>query len=138
MELRRLGGNVAAIHAGWRGLANGIIANTINLLTQKHAINAADLLVWLGPAIGPDEFEVGQDVVEAFLKKDAQMQSGFKKISADKWLADIFSLARMDLNMSGIKRIYGGGVCTYNNANRFYSYRRDKITGRMVSMIWKS
>jgi YfiH family protein len=125
------GKEIAAIHAGWRGLVDGIIDNTI------AALQSQDVLVWLGPAIGPDCFEVGADVLAAFVVRSAEYAAGFKQQSQDKWLADIYQLARINLVALGINEVYGGGLCTVTDHKRFYSYRRDKVTGRMATMIWR-
>jgi hypothetical protein len=125
------GSEVAAIHAGWRGLLAGVIGNTVS------AMQNTDLLVWLGPAIGPDCFEVGAEVRTAFLGKSAAFMTAFKQQSNGKWLADIYQLARIDLAMLGIDKVYGGGFCTVTEHERFYSYRRDKQTGRMATLIWR-
>lgn len=126
------GSRVAAIHAGWRGLLAGVIGNTLSALQNR------DVLVWLGPAIGPDCFEVGSEVREAFLQKSAAFMAAFKAQSNGKWLADIYQLARIDLAMLGIDKVYGGGFCTVTEHERFYSYRRDKQTGRMATLIWRA
>lgn len=127
------GTHVAAIHAGWRGLAAGIIEATIskmNLLPEQ-------LLVWLGPAIGPSKFEVGQDVYDAFVKNHADAKRAFQSYSSDKWLADLYELARIRFQLLGVKQIYGGEYCTHTETDKFFSYRRDgSITGRMASVIW--
>jgi YfiH family protein len=126
---------VSAIHAGWRGLADDIILQTVNKLEEDHA----QLLVWLGPAIGPNAFEVSDDVRDAFISKNKNYAPGFKPTTNSKWLANIYQLATIQLNNLGIHAIYGGEYCTYNNAENFYSYRRDKgLTGRMASLIWLS
>jgi YfiH family protein len=125
------GSEVAAIHAGWRGLLAGVIGNTLT------AMQNSDFLVWLGPAIGPDCFEVGAEVRNAFLEKSAAFLTAFKQKSNGKWLADIYQLARTDLAMRGIDKVYGGGFCTVTEQERFYSYRRDKQTGRMATLIWR-
>ncbi|MGZ5043897.1 MAG: peptidoglycan editing factor PgeF [Methylobacter sp.] len=125
------GSEVAAIHAGWRGLLAGVIGNTLK------AMQSNDLLVWLGPAIGPDCFEVGAEVRDAFLEKSAAFITAFKQQDNGKWLADIYQLARIDLAMLGIDKVYGGGFCTVTEHERFYSYRRDKQTGRMATLIWR-
>lgn len=125
------GKSVAAIHGGWRGLLDGIITNTINAMHTK------DVLVWLGPAIGPDCFEVGTEVREAFVEKSAHFASAFKP-QGDRWLANIYQLARVELNTLGIDKIYGGDFCTVTEHERFYSYRRDKETGRMATLIWRT
>jgi len=97
-----------------------------------------DFLVWLGPAIGPDCFEVGAEVRDAFLAKSAVFIPAFKPQSNGKWLADIYQLARIDLGLLGIDKVYGGGFCTVTEQERFYSYRRDKQTGRMATLIWRA
>jgi polyphenol oxidase len=125
------GTRVAAIHAGWRGLLAGIIGNTV------AAMQCLDLLVWLGPAIGPDCFEVGDEVRAAFMEKSADFGVAFKKQGGGKWLADIYQLARIDLAALGINKVYGGNFCTVTEQDRFYSYRRDKVTGRMATLIWR-
>jgi polyphenol oxidase len=124
------GSEIAAIHAGWRGLVDGVIDNTIAALQSK------DVLVWLGPAIGPDCFEVGDDVRQAYLSKSAGFSPAFKPQSPNKWLADIYQLARINLGMLDVHKVYGGGLCTVTDKERFYSYRRDKDTGRMATLIW--
>lgn len=126
---------VGAAHAGWRGLAGGVLENTI--ARMKNA-GAGEITAWLGPAIGPERFEVGQDVWTAFTEHDAAMASAFKPVAghSGKYLADIFSLACMTLNKAGVTQVYGGGLCTMTDQQRFYSYRRDKVTGRMASLIW--
>lgn len=126
------GSQVAAIHAGWRGLLAGVIGNTIT--TMKNS----DFLVWLGPAIGPNCFEVGAEVRDAFLEKSSAFTTAFKQQSNGKWLADIYQLARIDLAMFGVDKVYGGGFCTVTEQERFYSYRRDKQTGRMATLIWRA
>jgi polyphenol oxidase len=125
------GACVAAVHAGWRGLLDGIITNTI------MAMQSDNLLVWLGPAIGPACFEVGTEVREAFVKKSANFACAFKQ-QGDRWLADIYQLARVELSFLAIDKIYGGDFCTVTEHERFYSYRRDKETGRMASLIWRT
>ncbi|MGZ5054982.1 MAG: peptidoglycan editing factor PgeF [Methylobacter sp.] len=125
------GSKVAAIHAGWRGLLAGVIGNTLT------AMRNSDALVWLGPAIGPDCFEVGAEVRDAFLEKSAAFMTAFKQQDNGKWLADIYQLARIDLAMLGIDKVYGGGFCTVTEHERFYSFRRDKQTGRMATLIWR-
>lgn len=128
----RDGSRVAVAHAGWRGLHNGIISETFKSLN----ISAEDCLVWLGPAIGDEAFEVGEDVYQAFLDRDEATKVAFKQRDASHWLCDVYQLARWELNSLGIENIYGGGLCTFNDAERFYSFRRDGETGRMASLIW--
>jgi polyphenol oxidase len=122
---------VAAIHAGWRSLCDGVIEATVNSMPVK----AERLLAWLGPAIGPDAFEVGGEVRSQFMAQDAQAETAFRA-HGEKWLGDLYSIARQRLNRLGIQRIYGGGRCTYNEDYTFFSFRRDGDTGRMASMIW--
>lgn len=127
----RDGAAVAAVHAGWKGLAGGVVESVV------AAVGDRDLLVWLGPAIGPDAFEVGDDVREAFVSRGAEFATGFRATADGKWLADIYQLARITLNRLDITAIYGGGRCTYTQADDFFSYRRDRITGRMATLIWR-
>ncbi|MDR3492813.1 MAG: peptidoglycan editing factor PgeF [Gammaproteobacteria bacterium] len=127
------GSHVAAIHAGWRGLLNGIIENTLDAL---H-LPTDDILVWLGPAIGPKQFEIRKDVYDAFIQVDAQNTQAFTEIGHEHWLADIYLLARLRLQKRGIHKIYGGNHCTYREDENFFSYRREgQATGRNVSLIW--
>jgi YfiH family protein len=123
--------HVAAVHAGWRGLLGGVIANTV------AALGRTDLLVWLGPAIGNDRFEVGEEVRTAFVQKSSAFAEAFKLQANGKWLADIYRLARIDLNALGVTNIHGGRFCTVTEQDRFYSYRRDTVTGRMATLIWR-
>ena len=126
---------VGAAHAGWRGLASGVLENTIHSMRDA---GAGESLAWLGPAIGPANFEVGQDVFDAFVAHDQQAADAFKPIPArqGKYLADIYLLARQRLAGQGVTRVSGGEFCTVSDANRFYSFRRDRVTGRMASLIW--
>ena len=123
---------VGVAHAGWRGLSSGVVENTIAAM----GVDAGELLAYLGPAIGPDEFEVGADVREAFLAADGAASAAFRPHREGKWLADLFLLARQRLARLGVQRIFGGGLCTVRDPARFYSYRRDKTTGRMAALIW--
>lgn len=127
----RDGGCVAAAHAGWRGLADGVIEAAVAALP----VAADQLLAWLGPAIGPGAFEVGDEVRDAFCAVDSQAELAFAR-QGDKWLADIYILARQRLAAVGVTSVYGGGGCTFTDQARFYSYRRDGQTGRMASLIW--
>ena len=127
----RDGGAVAAIHAGWRGLAAGVIEATV------VALGADALMAWLGPAIGPQAFEVGEEVRAAFVAADAGAAAAFHPTTDGRWLADIYLLARRRLQRLGIADVYGGGECTRRDRARFYSYRRDGRTGRMASLIWR-
>lgn len=126
------GAVVGAAHAGWRGLAAGVLENTL------AAMACRDVAVWLGPAIGPEHFEVGDEVRAAFVENNAQTGSAFIAHGPGKWLADIYQLARLRLTALGVERLYGGEFCTVADAGRFYSYRRDgAATGRMASLIWR-
>jgi YfiH family protein len=126
---------VGAAHAGWRGLAHGVLENTV---AQMRNAGAENIIAWLGPAIGPQSFEVGAEVMQVFTERDSQAHTAFKKIEshAGKYLADIYHLARLSLRRIGIEQIYGGEFCTVMQREHFYSYRRDKVTGRMASLIW--
>lgn len=126
---------VAAAHAGWRGLSAGVLENTIAALRKN---SRAEIMAWLGPAIGRDAFEVGEDVLEAFVRKDSRMAKAFRvhEGRVGKYLADIYELARLVLEKEEVVGIYGGGLCTVSETERFYSYRRDGITGRMATGIW--
>jgi len=123
---------VAAIHGGWRGLLNGIIENTLDKMPTGKK------MAWLGPAIGAQCFEVGDDVRSAFINKSVQFTRAFKKQQNGQYLADIYLVARILLNNAGIKQIYGGDYCTVTDKQRFFSYRRDGLTGRMATLIWMS
>jgi len=123
---------VAAAHAGWRGLAAGVVENAV----RSMAVDPARVMAWLGPAIGPGAFEVGPDVRDAFLAADAGAASAFVAAKPGKWLADLFALARRRLHAAGVREIHGGGLCTVSDAARFYSHRRDKVTGRMAALVW--
>ena len=129
----KTGQQVAAVHAGWRGLAAGIIEQSIS----KFIASNDQLMVWLGPAIGASAFEVGQDVVEQFIKQRPQDIEHFNR-HGNKYRADLYGLARGRLMALGITDITGGDHCTYTQSDQFYSYRRDGQTGRMVSLIWIS
>lgn len=124
---------VAAVHAGWRSLCDGVIEATV----ASMQIDGALLMAWLGPAIGPKAFEVGSEVRAQFIAQDAQAESAFKP-KADKWLGDLYQIATQRLNRLGVTQIYGGGECTYTDSERFFSFRRDGDTGRMASLIWLS
>ncbi|MCH7830497.1 MAG: peptidoglycan editing factor PgeF [Proteobacteria bacterium] len=125
------GAHIGAAHAGWRGLAAGIIESTI----AKIAADPVDLLVWLGPAISQQSFEVGEEVRDAFVMHDSAATSCFKINDRGRWQADLVALARQRLEAAGVKSIFGGGFCTYLDKERFFSYRRNPGCGRMVSFI---
>jgi hypothetical protein len=130
----RAGSVVAAAHAGWRGLAAGVLEATVS----RMQVPPATVMAWLGPAIGPNAFEVGDDVRQSFMSIDLQATSAFVPGAAPgKWMADLYRLARMRLSAIGVEAIHGGGLCTLSNA-RFYSYRRDGITGRFASLAWRA
>lgn len=128
----RAGTCVAAVHAGWRGLATGVITRTVAAMPVARE----QLMVWLGPAIGPEAFEVGDEVRAEFVSQHERFKQAFEPHVAGKWRMDIYQAARIQLNQLGIDAVYGGGFCTYRDAEQFYSYRRDKQTGRMASLIW--
>jgi len=130
------GRGVAVAHAGWRGLAAGVIQAAVRALRARLCDPAADMLAYLGPAIGPDHFAVGPDVLEATYARLDGAGVGFTPHGAGKYRADLFALGRLALMQEGIDRVYGGGVCTHCDAARFYSYRRDRITGRHAALIW--
>lgn len=126
------GTQVAAAHAGWRGLLDGVLENTVDEFDQ-----ADQVMAWLGPAIGPDAFEVGQEVKDLFTAKNPAYAACFQPSNnANKWMADLYSLARLCLLAAGVKQVYGGEFCTFTDESRFFSYRRDGVTGRMASCIW--
>ena len=129
----RAGTRVAAAHAGWRGLAGGVLEATLD----KLAVPAAEMLVWLGPAIGPQAFEVGPEVREAFMADHAEAAAAFvPSVNAGRYMADIYQLARIRLAARGVTAVYGGGLCTFSDTERFYSYRRNPRTGRQASLVW--
>lgn len=126
---------VAAAHAGWRGLADGVVEAAVKSMAIAHG----EILAWLGPAIGPQAFEVGNEVRQIFMAQDPAAEQAFVPRSSpdsEKWLADIYLLARQKLARMGVQQVFGGDLCTYTDVERFYSYRRDGSTGRMASMIW--
>ena len=127
----RSGTAVAAAHAGWRGLAAGVLENTV----RQMDCAPGEILAWLGPAIGPNRFEVGAEVREAFMSGAAEAAAAFAP-HGEKWLCDIYMLARQRLAAIGVSAVFGGGLCTASDATRFYSYRRDGVTGRMATLVW--
>lgn len=118
---------VGGAHAGWRGLSAGVIEATVDAM----GVPGKRLVAWMGPAIGPAVYEVGDEVRAAFEEKEA-----FAPARPGHWLLDLYAVARRRLRGKGVERIFGGGYCTYSDAERFYSYRRDRVTGRMAAMIW--
>jgi polyphenol oxidase len=146
----RAGSVVGAAHAGWRSLAGGILEATVDGMRAEAGTSegGGEIIAWLGPAIGPQEFEVGEDVLAAFLAGAVAVGEGNAGESAvraafvarpgkpGKYLADIYALARLALRRVGVSEVAGGDLCTVSDASRFYSYRRDKVTGRQASLIW--
>ncbi len=129
----RAGSVVAAAHAGWRGLAGGVLEATVAAM----AVPPGDILAWMGAAIGPAAFEVGNDVREAFLALHPATAAAFVSQGAPgKWRADIYALARIRLAHAGVHAVSGGGRCTFTESDSFFSYRRDGVTGRMASAVW--
>jgi len=129
----RSGERIAAAHAGWRGLAGGVIEAA---LARLEAMGARAEWAWLGPAIGPAHFEVGEEVRQRFTDHEARAAEAFRPSPNGRWLADLYCLARQRLLAHGVQGVYGGGRCTYRETEHFYSYRRDGATGRMASLIW--
>lgn len=129
----REGDRVAAAHAGWRGLAGGVLESTVSSL----GLPGSELLAWLGPAIGPNAFEVGDEVRIAFTAQDMAAAQAFRPSHRPgHWMADIYLLARQHLARLGVRAVYGGDACTHTDEARFFSYRRDGQCGRMASLIW--
>lgn len=128
----RAGTVVAAAHAGWRGLAAGVLQQTV----QAMAVPGADIVAYLGPAIGPQAFEVGAEVRSAFCEIAAEAEGAFRPVKQGKFLADLYLLARQALARVGVNAVYGGGFCTFSEPERFFSFRRAPICGRMASLIW--
>jgi YfiH family protein len=121
------GSAVGVAHAGWRGLSSGVIEATVRAMGSKT------LIAWLGPAIGPRVYEVGDEVCAAFLPEE---QSAFVATRPGHWLLDLYAVARQRLEASGVKHVHGGGFCTYSEPERFFSYRRERATGRMAALVW--
>ena len=128
------GTEVAAAHAGWRGLCDGILEETV----AKFKCPTSDIIAWLGPAIGPTAFQVGEEIIEQFCAFDSNAKLAFRPdlTTSGKFLGNLYQLATQRLNRRGITEISGGGHCTYTEQDKFFSYRRDKQTGRMASLIW--
>ena len=129
----KAGDEIAAAHCGWRGLAAGILANTV---AAMHA-PPAELIAWLGPAISQAAYEVGDDVREAFVGTDEAAAACFEANDRGRWQADLYGLARLKLAAAGVTRTYGGGFCTFTDSDRFFSHRRDGSRGRMTSFIYR-
>jgi len=126
---------VGVAHAGWRGLAAGVIQATAQAM-RKRLREPASLMAYLGPAIGPSHFEVGPEVLAAMQLHLPDAAAAFKASTEDKYLADLFALGRMALAAAGIHDVFGGGQCTFSEPRRYYSHRRDRVTGRHAALIW--
>lgn len=123
---------IGAAHAGWRGLAGGVLEATVAAMRTAPQ----DILAWLGPAAGAGRYEVGDEVRSTFVAADPAAESGFQPTRPGHWLADLYALARQRLTAAGVTAVTGGGFCTICDATRFYSHRRDGRSGRMASLIW--
>lgn len=136
----RAGHVVGAAHAGWRGLSGGVLENTVQeMCALSPGLTPQDISVWMGPAIGPTAFEVGDDVMQAFAGQGQSILSeAFKPIVGrpGKYLANLYLLAQDRLNALGVTQVDGGGFCTFSDSKNFFSYRRDGVTGRFASLIW--
>jgi YfiH family protein len=130
----RAGVHIAIAHAGWRGLVNGVLENTL----QSIPVANEKIMCWLGPAIGPKKFEVGEEVVEQFVTIDEMHKNAFFEQINKKYLADIYQLARNVLTKHNVQDVYSNDHCTFRERKKFYSYRRDGETGRMATLIWKN
>jgi hypothetical protein len=128
---------VGVAHAGWRGLAAGVIQATVHAMRQRLDDADAEMLAYLGPAIGPRHFEVGADVRAAMRTQLPDADSAFAQRAEEKYFADLFALGRQALAQAGVARIYGGDDCTFSDPTRFYSFRRDGATGRHAALIWR-
>jgi YfiH family protein len=127
------GSAIGAAHAGWRGLAGGVLEATV----EQLGVPASRLVAWMGPTIGPGNFEVGEDVRATFTKSDANAASAFVGNNRGRWQCDLYALARQRLRRLGVTSIYGGGWSTFAESDRFFSYRRDGQCGRMAALIWR-
>lgn len=132
------GRGVAVAHAGWRGVAAGVLQATARALRARLGDPAAELMVYLGPAIGPEAFEVGADVLDAMGASLPQAHAAFRPLGGGKYLADLFALGRQALAQAGVETVYGGTESTYAEPRRFYSFRRDRVTGRHAALIWRA
>lgn len=133
---RRDGRAVGAAHAGWRGLAAGVVESTVSALCEGTECAPADLVAWMGPCIGPREFEVGADVLAAFPEGAAHFVSRPRADGSPRWRADLAALARLRLRQAGVSAVAGGDWCTVEDRSRFFSYRRDGVTGRLAAAVW--
>ncbi len=127
----RQGTKVAAAHAGWRGMAAGVLENTVAAMGQP----AGELMAWMGPAIGPAVYQVGDEVKAAFARQQKAGADAFRP-DGERWLFDLYAMARHCLQQVGVGHISGGGYCTFTDSERFFSYRRDRVTGRMANLVW--
>jgi len=130
------GRGVAVAHAGWRGLAGGVIQNTVAALRRAIGDEAAQIIAYLGPAIGPTQFEVGAEVQHAMKQSLPHAETAFQARAEGKFHADLFALAKMALLQVRVIDVYGGGQCTASDPSNYYSFRRDKVTGRHAALIW--
>jgi polyphenol oxidase len=128
------GAVIGAAHAGWRGLCAGVLENTVAAM----AVPGEKIVAWLGPAIGPGVYEVGDEVRAAFVQRDPAAEAAFSPARPGHWLLDLYAVARQRLRARGVERIFGGGYCTYSDPQRFHSYRRDGTSGRMAAFLWLS
>jgi len=129
----RAGIHVGAVHAGWRGLSAGVLEATVRAMDATPG----ELMAWMGPAIGPQAYEVGEEVRAAFVAHAPEAEQAFKPGKVDgKWWCDLYLLARQRLESAGVKAVYGGGFCTYRDRERFFSFRRDGECGRMATLVW--
>ncbi|HSX63821.1 MAG TPA: peptidoglycan editing factor PgeF [Pseudoxanthomonas sp.] len=126
------GDEVGAAHAGWRGLASGVLENTVAAMDT----DASRVIAWLGPAAGPQAYEIGQEVFDTFVSHDPRTASAFVATRPGHWKVDLYALARLRLANAGIMQVYGGGLCTISDPQRFYSHRRDARSGRMATLVW--
>ncbi|MEO7741349.1 MAG: peptidoglycan editing factor PgeF [Usitatibacter sp.] len=129
----RAGARVAAVHAGWRGMAAGVVESAVDAL----GVPPADVIAWMGPTIGADAFEVGPEVREAFVASDPKAAQAFRAHRPGKFMADLYGLARLRLASRGVTQAFGGGYCTFHETGRFFSYRRAAKSGRMGAYIWR-
>ncbi len=130
----RDGSRVGAAHAGWRGLAAGVLPAAV----ERLGGSPAQVLAWLGPAIGPTSYEVGADVRDAFVGTDPAADACFNPTRPGHWHADLYGLARASLARAGVAAVYGGGFCTFTESERFFSHRREAPCGRMATLIWRT
>jgi YfiH family protein len=128
------GGEIAVAHAGWRGLAAGILENTVAAMRG----GAEEILAWFGPAISQPAFEVGPEVREQFLDRNSAAEDFFSANESGRWQADLYGLATLKLQECGVRRVYGGGLCTHSEPDRFFSYRRDGPCGRMATFVFRN